>query len=66
MSLYYISLKGKCEMKIRCGVVAATASLIAGTAYAQSNVTLYGVADAGIEYLSNAPSASNGSNLVRM
>lgn len=53
-------------MKIRCGVVAATASLIAGTAFAQSNVTLYGVADAGIEYLSNAPSASNGSNLVRM
>ena len=53
-------------MKIRRGVVAAAVTLIAGTAYAQSTVTLYGVADAGIEYLSNAPSARNGSNLVRM
>ncbi|MFX7140466.1 porin, partial [Acinetobacter baumannii] len=35
-------------------------------AYAQSSVTLYGVADVGIEYLSNVPSPSGGSNLVRM
>lgn len=35
-------------------------------AYAQSSVTLYGVADVGIEYLTNVPSPSGGSNLVRM
>lgn len=40
-------------------------SLSLGT-YAQSSVTLYGVADVGIEYLSNAPSSSGGNNLVRM
>lgn len=46
--------------------LAALLSLMAGTASAQSSVTLYGVADVGIEYLSNAPSASGGANLVRM
>ncbi|WP_454728005.1 MULTISPECIES: hypothetical protein [Cupriavidus] len=35
-------------------------------AYAQSSVTLYGVADVGIEYLLNAPSSCGGKNLVRM
>lgn len=35
-------------------------------AYAQTSVTLYGVADVGIEYLSNVPSSSGGSNQVRM
>ncbi len=52
----------------RTGMTAAgmlLGSLSLGT-YAQSSVTLYGVADAGIEYLSNAPSSRGGSNLVRM
>nr|WP_315595056.1 porin [uncultured Cupriavidus sp.] len=40
--------------------------IAAGAAHAQSSVTLYGVADAGIEYLSNVPSASGGSSQVRM
>jgi predicted porin len=40
-------------MKIKT-LVAALAATLAGGAYAQSSVTLYGVADAGVEYLSNA------------
>jgi predicted porin len=52
-------------MKI-CRIAAATLGMVAGTAFAQSSVTLYGVADAGIEYLNNVPSASGGSNQVRM
>ncbi|WP_454727787.1 hypothetical protein [Cupriavidus ulmosensis] len=35
-------------------------------AYAQSSVTLYGVADVGIEYLLNARRPCGGKNLVRM
>ncbi len=38
-----------------------------GTAHAQSSVTLYGVADAGIEYLNHVPDAAKqGASLVRM
>lgn len=43
---------------------AAVAALAAGGAYAQSSVTLYGVADVGIEY--NNHSGPNGQNLYRM
>ncbi|WP_427311591.1 porin [Cupriavidus sp. H39] len=43
---------------------AAVAALAAGGAYAQSSVTLYGVADVGLEYNSN--SGVNGDNLFRM
>ncbi|AVA33771.1 MULTISPECIES: porin [Cupriavidus] len=51
---------------VRYAIAAAAAGLLAGTVHAQSSVTLYGVADAGIEYLSNVPSASGGSSQVRM
>ncbi|WP_343878654.1 porin, partial [Cupriavidus pauculus] len=48
-------------------IAVASFGLFATTAFAQSTVTLYGVADAGIEYLSNVPSASpGGSSQVRM
>ncbi len=48
-------------------IAVASLGLFATTAFAQSSVTLYGVADAGIEYLSNVPSASpGGSTQVRM
>ena len=43
---------------------AAVAALAAGGAYAQSSVTLYGVADVGLEYNSKANAA--GDNLFRM
>ncbi|KJK16922.1 membrane protein [Burkholderiaceae bacterium 16] len=46
--------------------LAAISMMAASAAHAQSSVTLYGVADVGIEYLSHAPSASGGKNLVRM
>ncbi|WP_354677819.1 porin [Cupriavidus plantarum] len=49
-----------------CRLSVAALGLFAGTAFAQSSVTLYGVADAGIEYVSNAPSANGGASLVRM
>jgi len=39
---------------------AAVAALAAGGAYAQSSVTLYGVADAGIEYLNKAATSTGG------
>lgn len=48
-------------------IAIASFGLFATTAFAQSRVTLYGVADVGIEYLSNVPSASSGgSSQVRM
>lgn len=53
-------------MNVRHGVAMATLGMIAGTASAQSSVTLYGVADVGIEYLSNVPSANGGASQVRM
>lgn len=53
-------------MKMRNGLTFVALGLAAGAASAQSSVTLYGVADVGIEYLSNAPSASGGDNLFRM
>lgn len=43
---------------------AAVAALAAGGAYAQSSVTLYGVADVGLEYVSKAN--ANGDDLFRM
>ncbi|WP_444633270.1 porin [Cupriavidus oxalaticus] len=43
---------------------AAVAALAAGGAYAQSSVTLYGVADVGLEYNNNAN--ANGDDLFRM
>ncbi|WP_265922718.1 porin [Cupriavidus nantongensis] len=43
---------------------AAVAALAAGGAYAQSSVTLYGVADVGLEYVSKANAA--GDDLFRM
>jgi predicted porin len=43
---------------------AAVASLSAGTAHAQSSVAVYGIIDAGAEYLSNANAA--GQSLARM
>jgi len=42
-------------------VVAAVGSLLATSVQAQSNVTLYGVVDAGIEYVSHAGAAGAGS-----
>lgn len=51
-------------MKYKLLAIAA-ASLVATGAHAQSSVTLYGVADAGIEYISNAPGHGGGS-VVRM
>ncbi|WP_427306531.1 porin [Cupriavidus sp. H39] len=46
----------------------AGAMLAAATthAHAQSSVTLYGVADVGVEYLNHVPSAGQGENLFRM
>ncbi|WP_454723381.1 MULTISPECIES: porin [Cupriavidus] len=41
---------------------AAVAALAAGGAYAQSSVTLYGVADAGIEYTNHATVGKTGNN----
>lgn len=48
--------------------IVATALLVVGVAaHAQSSVTLYGLADAGIEYLNHVPDAAKQSaNLVRM
>lgn len=53
-------------MMMRRGLI-ALAGMLTATAYGQSSVTLYGVADAGIEYLNKAPSTSTkGSSLVRL
>ncbi|WP_354683853.1 porin [Cupriavidus necator] len=56
-------------MKIKLSALAA-ALLVVPSAYAQSNVTLYGVADVGIEYLNKAvastgtvPAGAQGNNL---
>lgn len=45
-------------------LAAAAASMLANAAFAQSNVTLYGVADAGIEFINNA--GRNGNGLARV
>ena len=39
---------------------------ISNVAHAQSSVTLYGILDSGVEYLSNAASSSGGANLFRL
>lgn len=43
---------------------AAVAALAAGGAYAQSSVTLYGIADVGVEYVNKQP--GNGDSVFRM
>ena len=48
----------------RAGLLAA--SLVSSAAYAQSGVTLYGVADVGIEYANHVRSTSGGNSVVRM
>ncbi|ALD93354.1 outer membrane protein (porin) [Cupriavidus gilardii CR3] len=54
-------------MKKALLALAATAATAAsGAASAQTNVTLYGIVDAGIEVISNAPSAGGGDTAVRM
>lgn len=54
-------------MKMRQGIaLAALLSTVAGISHAQSSVTLYGVADVGVEYLTNVPSATGGENQLRM
>ncbi|RZT36862.1 porin [Cupriavidus agavae] len=53
-------------MKLRHGIVAATLGMLTAASYAQSSVTLYGIADVGLEYLSNVPSASGGASQVKV
>ena len=55
--------KESVDMKMKL-FAAAVAALAAGGAYAQSSVTLYGVADVGLEYNTNANAA--GDDLFRM
>ena len=50
--------------KFATATLALTAGLAAGTASAQSNVTVYGLIDTGVEYLTNANAA--GDSLTRM
>jgi len=53
-------------MRLKPLCLGALAALLGGAAHAQSSVTLYGVADAGVEFLSGAPRASGGaSHLLR-
>lgn len=47
-------------MKKRSAMVLATGSLLAGSALAQSSVTLYGVADVSMRYTTNSNAANNG------
>lgn len=51
-------------MKTTSMALAAAALATAGTAAAQSNVTLYGIMDAGIEYVNHA--GSNGGGATRL
>lgn len=51
-------------MKITSMALAAAALATAGTAAAQSNVTLYGIMDAGIEYVNHA--GANGGGAARL
>ncbi|MWL89681.1 porin [Cupriavidus sp. SW-Y-13] len=48
----------------RTGLLAA--SLVSGAACAQSGVTLYGVADVGVEYVNHVRSANGSNSVVRM
>ena len=45
-------------MKIKL-FAAAAAALVSAGAFAQSSVSLYGVADAGVEWVNKAPTADN-------
>lgn len=51
-------------MKLRMIAMCGAAAVWSGGVFAQSNVILYGVVDAGIEYLSNQP--GGGHDVVRM
>lgn len=51
----------------RLQLAALAVGMTAGFAHAQSSVTLYGVADIGIEVINNVPKAGGGSaSVVRM
>jgi predicted porin len=52
------------KTNIALAAAATAATFIAGTAHAQSSVTLYGVADAGIEFLTHADASNH--SLTRM
>lgn len=52
--------------KALLALAATVASAASGAALAQSNVTLYGIVDAGLEAISNAPSDGGGDTLFRM
>lgn len=45
--------------KLLCSALAASAGLACGAASAQSNVTIYGIVDTGVEYATNADAAGN-------
>jgi predicted porin len=51
-------------MKISIAVAAAMAALTVGVAHAQTSVSVYGIVDTGVEYLSHANTAGN--SVVRM
>ena len=60
-------------MKTRLACLATTAATfvlpaLPAVAQAQSNITLYGVVDAGVEFLTHAPNTATGgsNNVVRM
>lgn len=50
----------------RAGLLAVSLPLVSGVAYAQSGVTLYGVADVGIEYVNHVRTTSGSNSVVRM
>jgi predicted porin len=52
------------QLSIRSSVAIGATLLAAGSAYAQSSVTLYGIIDTGVEYVSHANTA--GDSVVRM
>ncbi|MGY8525590.1 porin [Paracidovorax citrulli] len=54
-------------MKKALLAMAATAACASsGAAFAQTNVTLYGIVDAGLEFATNAPNDAGGDNVFRM
>lgn len=55
MLLKKVSKNANARTFVPGATAAACLALISGTANAQSNVTLYGIADVGIEHMNNAP-----------